>query len=618
MLLRNIVDFGFDFDGVEMVSEKNRKQVLPVFDKRRQEWIFPPLPGREMPDTAAEWTWRLEKNRQKKLAKRQAIQAWWLLGAGISVEAIRFAEKILAQKAGGYWGEKLPDEEDICRGGLDSQGHYGPDTNFVRAAFFAAGCKDWGKFAAQLRLHRLAQKGETEEEFRNFHRGCTWFVQHSKGDQMVDMRHWSRKAVACLGRLSGALRWAAISGLQEPVGRLSAEKPKSYCYQDCDKMYHIPGKIRVRDLNWEAVAACQKARTVRARWAHAPKRALWFEIQGCDRPAGLPKEAMPGMFSAKLYEELCKIAGAEPYNGPDHYQGIRKPAYRLASLYKSLQPVQKLAGGELTSMVIHNLGQFDPSQGFDKKLWGDLALRYGVEVFQLAGRWTGLQQLEEFPKSLGQLRLAAAKMLYNAAPGEEAIAEAAAMGHLDEEGFKAYVQWFRQRKLKTSEAIPHVFVGGEAVGVPGMHIEQLSAHSPLAPLAGVYTNCCQHPRGAGSDCARSVVEDAKSAIWAIWYKGKIIAQSFVWRSEDLLVLDSIEALANTYAEGIVKLLVAACNQAKGRFSICGVACSLTNYGITGECRDALSLGEEVVLSKCPASYSDTGYGAKLINTEVAP
>lgn len=78
--------------------------------------------------------------------------------------------------------------------------------------------------------------------------------------------------------------------------------------------------------------------------------------------------------------------------------------------------------------------------------------------------------------------------------------------------------------------------------------EMLARDNPVALWAGKLVNCCQYPGGGAGSSAWHAVTSTKGAIFAVYYKDKLVAQSWTWRKKDTIVFDNVEALSRDYKE----------------------------------------------------------------------
>ena len=250
--------------------------------------------------TLAEY-FRIRRARQR--AEALGLAYWPALAFGPKIDpwAYVIADRVLAEKAGARYGETTPDGT-VSHGGWDSCGHHGLSPAMVASMWYAAGCRDGGKYRLQVASGVLARKGDTLPWLRNYVRGHRWLVSN---------RLWlplSRKAIAVLGRLSPELRWAAV---------------RSFDRND------VRGVIRVRDLDWDAVRRTQemlRGGSPRARAA----------VAGLRRAAQL-LGVEPG--------EAAVAAALAPA-----YPNLPLPYARRIALGES--PVQ-LSGGALTRREAH-------------------------------------------------------------------------------------------------------------------------------------------------------------------------------------------------------------------------------------------------------------------------
>lgn len=100
-------------------------------------------------------------------------------------------------------------------------------------------------------------------------------------------------------------------------------------------------------------------------------------------------------------------------------------------------------------------------------------------------------------------------------------------------------RWMKELENLSLQTVP---APGGVLGVAhgDMRLFQMVKDDPRAVFAGFYTSCCQHPFGEGKECAWHAHHSPNGAIWAIERNGRIIAQSWVWREKDVLVLDNVE------------------------------------------------------------------------------
>lgn len=148
------------------------------------------------------------------------------------------------------------------------------------------------------------------------------------------------------------------------------------------------------------------------------------------------------------------------------------------------------------------------------------------------------------------------------------VAEICAELKLSQRHAEEYQGWLKRHHNKNSEAIPPVTVVGGDVGVEGdWKFEKLDHDDLRGPLLGLYTDCCQHPNGIGAECAEHGWKSPFGAFFVVKYNGKIVAQSWAWRNARAFVFDNVEALGNSYKEGIFTLYEEAARKLVGRMGI---------------------------------------------------
>ena len=101
-------------------------------------------------------------------------------------------------------------------------------------------------------------------------------------------------------------------------------------------------------------------------------------------------------------------------------------------------------------------------------------------------------------------------------------------------------EWISGLEKLKHEAVPRVDItSGD------YRFYRLEKEDPRGVFLGHYTNCCQHPLGAGKSCARHGHESPYGAFFVVEHRGQIIAQSWCWRRNNTLVFDSIEEVGGS-------------------------------------------------------------------------
>jgi len=110
----------------------------------------------------------------------------------------------------------------------------------------------------------------------------------------------------------------------------------------------------------------------------------------------------------------------------------------------------------------------------------------------------------------------------------------------DENAQVSFEKWARRirEEAPNYETIPPVFVE-----IEGRTLTSLKRGDPIGPWLGEATNCCQHIGGVGSSCAKHGALNPEGGFWVVRDSSKkIVAQSWVWRSGDVVAADNVEAL----------------------------------------------------------------------------
>jgi hypothetical protein len=137
-------------------------------------------------------------------------------------------------------------------------------------------------------------------------------------------------------------------------------------------------------------------------------------------------------------------------------------------------------------------------------------------------------------------------------------------------------------------------------------LRTLPKDDPRGLFLGEYTNCCQHPNGAGSTSAFHGAFNKDGCFLVLEKKGHIRAQAWVWRSGDILVLDNVEALGylKPALQGLFKQAAEA--WLKEGFSEVRVGTSMSDLDLSGLPRSA------DIVAPPKGCYSDATLGQVLL------
>lgn len=311
--------------------------------------------------------WRAGLRRKAREAG-VSTSLWWIFdGLKISTEAVRIATSVLAR----VHGERTA----ANKGGWDSWNDRGIGCYKLEQMWYAAGCRDCGKFRTQVATGYVAKKGESEMEFRHYARGMRWLERNRMA--WKGTTHLSRKAVAALGRLSAPLRWAAVHGVDvwgKDVTVREIHMP------NCEWPCSVTVPVRVVDLNWERVAKVQDA----LRGGSAVVRAAALPARGVFATLGLEiPEADKGAIQHQATALLC------PQYAKD---GVIKLelAQAQAIVLGLATPRDVVGGGHLTGKEVHRF-LMDHNGSANPADW--LAAQLGLPVTHRSVkvvRWLGV------------------------------------------------------------------------------------------------------------------------------------------------------------------------------------------------------------------------------------
>ena len=136
-------------------------------------------------------------------------------------------------------------------------------------------------------------------------------------------------------------------------------------------------------------------------------------------------------------------------------------------------------------------------------------------------------------------------------------------------------------------------------------IVKLGAGDIAHLFIGLATDCCQHLNGAGKACAIHSYTESNSSTYVITKSGLPVAQSWVWRDGDKLVIDSIEYKRGLSTDriSIMYLMLARSFKSQGFEVYLGK----TSYGGTLEVLDSLK-ASGFIRGEAKSYASLQGYG----------
>lgn len=554
--------------------------------------------------------------RGRRIAERIGLRYWPALafGPNIDPKAYLIAEQVQS-KGGKYgtWGTRIPGMEGwgnlpkaFEHGGWDMRGHWGNSPWNIQRMWFNAGCKDSPKFRIQVARHTEVPKRITGGRVKDYLRGLAW-TKSPEGRMQGDL---TVRALTALGRISPWARYVALENVFTIV---------SSSYVEGTKLFDL------NELNWAEVSRLQKL----PKWKivqeapYLPMRMRW----------GLVKEDLPfTLKNRETEDELDESLGGR-INPQDVKPGLQSlgaweahkewmfteiiPAYAASMFFRK----ELSKAMSMTEMSLHDLGQSImrmPQDVMRRKTesstaWVAFVFSTKLEALKYAQYWKAIEEgIGRLPKSLEELEALCRRFRYGyVATEREGIAQAAARLKLGQREYEQYRDFMTNTPPSQAKCLPKVKVEGKDVELEGDWVlESLAAGDPVGPMLGLATNCCQHLNGAAKSCAKAIWNHRRAGAWVVRYKGKIIAQSYVWSSADVLVLDSIEALSGAYMEGIAALYKKAATllAEEGWETYVGH----TGYGITKSVIAYLGLGKKVnIPDRCPSYYTDAHGGHRI-------
>lgn len=138
------------------------------------------------------------------------------------------------------------------------------------------------------------------------------------------------------------------------------------------------------------------------------------------------------------------------------------------------------------------------------------------------------------------------------------LAREVAKWGLSQEQFESIQEdWLNGLAKLDRETIPDV----TAKTTEGYTFSVLDREDPRGLFLGHHTGCCQHPHGAGSTCAWHGAVNPEGRFVVVEHYGEIVAQSWVWRHDDTVVVDSVEAqreigskIVEAYCKGLAAMI----------------------------------------------------------------
>ena len=121
-------------------------------------------------------------------------------------------------------------------------------------------------------------------------------------------------------------------------------------------------------------------------------------------------------------------------------------------------------------------------------------------------------------------------------PGNEKLAEVSSIAGYSQSDFDILQQIYNYGKQRTFSSIPRI-----ENTTAKYSYEMLRLDDPLALAIGTLTDCCQELRDNAEACMEHSMVDKNGRVFVVRNEeGEIVAQSWVWRNNNVLCFDNIE------------------------------------------------------------------------------
>jgi hypothetical protein len=407
------------------------------------------------------------------------------------------------------------------------------------------------------------------------------YKRYLKGLKFVrgleDFTRLNKNQIMTLGRVSYILRLALTTDMPR---KESGVLELNYAY--ADKVQSMSKEEQSRLLS--PVAA----------WYNLYKRL----------PKGIKNNT--AVHPAVLDKVMLKTFGALMKNVPDaDRESMAEPAIRLAYLFRDMGKVNqwlKSQGGD-----IHDAGQFLVDELDHREQWGTFLIRFPDLQYLSSSFRTFEKEFKRMPVSKKEFVDYVATLRYSGVSMDVGLI--AAKYKCSQKTAELYEKFFSKTEPKNFESIPNI-----AISLNGYSLYKMDAFDKEGPFLGLATDCCQHLESAGADCAKAGYQDGESAFYVITKGGNIVAQSWVWRNKDVLVMDSIEAKGQISIESVASL-INKLSSVIGKLGISSIHVGDTSYGITKDIIKTLGLEKVKAVKAYPNfkdGYSDAKKQVKLV------
>ena len=168
----------------------------------------------------------------------------------------------------------------------------------------------------------------------------------------------------------------------------------------------------------------------------------------------------------------------------------------------------------------------------------------------IANAWNELQAvLAGKPATFAELSILVKTRAYEAVKHQGFAVQASEADVSPDDYLEYETRWLKGLAKLKVENIPMVSYTFE-----GYTLKRLAKDDPRDVFAGYHADCCQHPNGAGDECAWHGHESPNGAIFIVENNdGEIIGTSWAWRNRHVVVFDNIELLGKRPTDRIVTL-----------------------------------------------------------------
>ncbi len=257
----------------------------------------------------------------------------------------------------------------------------------------------------------------------------------------------------------------------------------------------------------------------------------------------------------ELYDKCAKEEGAPDHRYPEHknynpqlfhalfryfhyYDKVEQSmeatsrCHRLAHLFETVRQVDTFLRRHIqpTRRPVHDLCEFqiDTQGHWDKRAWGNLAIRYGAPILRVLPLASKIEDAITTRKAQGEdidlarlkptdIRKIAATVGYKREAENPALAVYCIDYGVSEQHYNETLDLVGHFKTAAAPAcaLPSIAIDGKSVGLPGYRFERVPAGDPLNLWIGKHVNCCNHLAGDGADMARKQFSGAANALYVI-------------------------------------------------------------------------------------------------------